>query len=536
MEEEILIVEGLSKYFTDKPTIGDISFKVKEGEGFGILGKSGCGKTVLMHAIRGIREYEPTDGTITFRVAACPNKECRWVEAPSKKGEKCPKCDATLEIEEVNYWDSLKKKEAVGRNLYDRLSIMLQRSFAIYGDRPVIENVMGALKDAGVPEYRQKMDAMRLLSDVNMTHRALWIAKNISGGEKQRCVFAMSLAKDPIFFLADEPTGTLDPITSQAVHEVMLGRMRRGLSTIVTSHWPEAVAQVTDNAILLEEGKITASGKSRDVADSFMEKFASIDKERKKPTNPIIKADKMRKYFYAFDRGLVKAVDKISFEIFEGEIFGLVGVSGSGKTTTFKIVAGLEEMSDGMLRIRMGDEWINMKVVGPGGRGKVSPNISMLHQAYTIHPNLNIYENMESALTVELPADIAAMKIFNMLKAVAFTEGEVDDILYTYPHMISEGERHRVAIARTLMTDPKILLLDEPTGTADPLSRLEIAKSIKSLRDDLNQTCIIVSHDIDFIDMVCDRAALMRNGELVKIGDPTEVVEYMKEVETPMGA
>ncbi|MDY6966217.1 MAG: methyl coenzyme M reductase system, component A2 [Halobacteriota archaeon] len=535
MAEDFLIVDGLTKYFGDQPVIDKISFSVKEGQGFGILGKSGCGKTVLMHALRGIKEYEPTMGTVTYRVAACQNPECRWVDRPSKAGGKCAKCDAPMSLEEVNYWEELKKGTPLSRNLYERLSIMFQRTFTLYGDEHVIENVRRALKDAGQPEHKLDEMANELLADVLLTHRADHVAKHISGGEKQRVVFAMSMAKDPILFFADEPSGTLDPITAEAVHQVMHKKMDEGLTMLVTSHWPEAVSELSENAILLEEGKITASGNAKEVAKKFMEKFAGIEIDRKKLSDPLIKMDDLRKYFYRFDRGLVKAVDKITFNIMDGEIFGLVGVSGSGKTTTFKMIAGLVDASEGLLQIRMGDDWVSMNVVGPEGRGRVTPNISMLHQAYTLHPDLNVYENMESALDVELPADILAVKIFNMLKAVNFSEKEIDDILYVRPDHLSEGERHRVAIAKTLMKEPKIVLLDEPTGTADPLTRVEIAKSIKNMRSELGQTCIIVSHDIDFIDMVCDRAALMRMGKIMAVGDPDEVIKTMREVETPMG-
>ncbi len=536
MAEDFLIVDGLTKYFGDHPVIDKISFKVEEGSGFGILGKSGCGKTVLMHALRGIKEYEPSMGTVTYRIAACQNPECRWVDRPSKAGGNCDKCDAPLNLEEINYWDALKKNEQVARNLYERLSIMFQRTFTLYGDEHVIENVRKALKDAGQPEHKLTEMATKILDEVLLSHRIDHVAKHISGGEKQRVVFAMSMAKDPILFFADEPSGTLDPITAQAVHTIMKRKMNEGLTMLITSHWPEAVAELSDNGILLEEGKIAAAGKSKEIADKFMEKFAAIEVDRKQLTNPIIKLSDTKKFFYRFDRGLVKAVDEVSFDIMEGEIFGLVGVSGSGKTTTFKMIAGLVDSSHGLLEVRTGDEWINMNVVGPDGKGKVTPNISMLHQAFTLHPDLNIYENMESALDVELPADILAVKVFNMLKAVNFTPTEVDDILYVNPEHLSEGERHRVAIARTLMKDPKIVLLDEPTGTADPLTRVEIAKSIKALRSELGQTCIIVSHDIDFIKMVCDRAALMRMGKIIKVGDPDEVIEMMRSLETPMGA
>jgi len=535
MGELFLKVEGLTKYFTDRPVIDNISFELEEGKGFGILGKSGCGKTVLMHALRGIKEYEPTSGTVTYRVAACQNPECKWVERPSKAGETCVKCGAPLSIEEINYWEELKRGTPLARNLYERLSIMFQRTFTLYGDEHVIENVRKALKDAGVPPHKLTEMANELLEDVLLTHRADHVAKHISGGEKQRVVFAMSIAKDPMMFFADEPSGTLDPITAQAVHQVMHKKMNEGLTMLVTSHWPEAVADLSDDGILLDDGKITDSGKSDDVASKFMEMFAGIEIDRKKLTDPLIKLDETKKYFYRFDRGLVKAVDQINFEIMESEIFGLVGVSGSGKTTTFKMIAGLVEASGGALEIKMGDEWINMNVVGPEGRGKVTPNISMLHQAYTLHPDLNIYENMESALDYELPSDILAVKIFNLLKAVNFTDEEVDDILYVLPDHLSEGERHRVAIARTLMKEPKIVLLDEPTGTADPLTRVEIAKSIKSMRSDLGLTCIIVSHDIDFIEMICDRAALMRMGKIMKVGDPDDVIKTMRDVETAMG-
>lgn len=536
MAEDFLIVDGVTKFFGDHPVIDKISFKVEEGSGFGILGKSGCGKTVLMHAIRGIKEYEPTAGTVTYRVAACQNPECRWVDRPSKAGGKCLKCDAPMNLEEINYWDSLKKGELVTRNLYERLSIMFQRTFTLYGDEHVIENVRKALKDAGQPEHKLNELANKLLDDVLLSHRADHVAKHISGGEKQRVVFAMSMAKNPMLFFADEPSGTLDPITAQAVHTIMKNKMKEGLTMLITSHWPEAVAELSDQGILLEDGKIAAEGKSSDIADRFMEKFAAIEIDRKQLTEPLIKLNGTKKYFYRFDRGLVRAVDEVTFDIKEGEIFGLVGVSGSGKTTTFKMIAGLTDTSHGALEVKAGDDWINMNVVGPEGKGRITPSISMLHQAYTLHPDLNIYENMESALDVELPADILAVKVFNMLKAVNFTPTEIDDILYVNPDHLSEGERHRVAIARTLMKDPKIVLLDEPTGTADPLTRVEIAKSIKALRSELGQTCVIVSHDIDFVKMVCDRAALMRMGKIMKVGDPDDVIETMRSMETPMGA
>ncbi|MHC1585042.1 MAG: ATP-binding cassette domain-containing protein, partial [Candidatus Syntropharchaeia archaeon] len=119
-KEEILIVEGLTKSFDHETILEDISFRMREGEGFGILGKSGSGKTVLMHAIRGIKEYKPTKGAVIYRVAMCPDEMCGWAEPPSKKGEECPKCGATLDLEEIDYWAIHGTPKF--KNLYNRLS------------------------------------------------------------------------------------------------------------------------------------------------------------------------------------------------------------------------------------------------------------------------------------------------------------------------------------------------------------------------------------------------------------------------------
>lgn len=95
------------------------------------------------------------------------------------------------------------------------------------------------------------------------------------------------------------------------------------------------------------------------------------------------------------------------------------------------------------------------------------------------------------------------------------------------PDELSGGERHRVALAQVLIKEPKIVILDEPTGTMDPITRIQVSDSILKSREELDQTYIIVSHDMDFVLEVCDRAALMRGGKILKIGDPEDIVEEL---------
>ena len=99
------------------------------------------------------------------------------------------------------------------------------------------------------------------------------------------------------------------------------------------------------------------------------------------------------------------------------------------------------------------------------------------------------------------------------------------------PDELSEGERHRVAMAQVLIKEPRILVFDEPTGTMDPVTKIEVAKSILNARKELGETFIIVSHDMDFVAQVCDRAALMRLGKIVDIGDTDAVLSKLSEKE-----
>ena len=530
---DFLVAEGLTKYFTDRKVLDNVDITVKEGQWFGVIGKSGSGKTVLMNTLRGIKEYRPTKGTVIYRVAVCP--ECSWVELPSKKGSQCQKCGiGTLDLEEVNFWDRLGKDSTAG-SIYDRIGYMLQRSFALYGDLSVLTNLMRIMDSIDIPKSRQEKMASDLLSQVLLGNRIYHRADDLSGGEKQRCLFAMAIMKNPFLLFADEPSGTLDRITAESMHEIMSNEKKKGIPAIINSHFPEEVSKLTIESMCLKEGMVIDSGKTKDVIARFMEEYEKIEIKRKKCTEDLIVFKDLRKYFIAFDRGLVTPVHDITQTIKKNEIFGIVGVSGSGKTTLSRLLAGFILPSKGDLMIKIGDTDVDMKKMGPDGKGRATPHIAVLHQEYSLHNNLNVYENLQSALMIDIPPDILANQIYKVLMAVGFTKDKIDYKIYDYPMQLSEGERQRLAIARCLITDPMIMFLDEPTGTADPLTRIELAKSLRKARDDFGQTYVVVSHDMDFIEMVCDRAALMRYGEFIAIGDPADIVKKMKDLETPIG-
>lgn len=514
-------LKNVSKAFNGKYALKDLNLKIDEGKVVGILGKSGAGKSVLINMLRGMRDYKPTEGSVIYNIAICP--KCMRVEPPSYKGKDCL-CGGKFKFKKVDFWNCDRKLFAAIRK---RTAIMLQRTFALYEDEPVIDNVIKAIDEL---EYEKSVPkAIELLEMVQLTHRITHIARDLSGGEKQRVVLARQLAKNPMLFLADEPTGTLDPRTADLVHSALVkGVKEKNITMVVTSHWPEVMKELPDYVVWLDEGEVVEEGDPETVVGKFLEHVPEL-KERKRVefVNPIIKVRNLKKHYYSIERGMVKAVDGVSFDVYEGEIFGIVGLSGAGKTTLSRMIAGLTDPSDGDVCIRLGDEWINMKEKGPTKRGRVIPYIGILHQEFSLYPHRTILENLTDAINLELPAEFARMKAVYVLKAVGFNEKKAEELLHKMPDELSGGERHRVALAQVLIKEPKIVILDEPTGTMDPITRIQVSDSILKSREELDQTYIIVSHDMDFVLEVCDRAALMRGGKILKIGNPEDIVEEL---------
>ena len=513
-----ITLENVTKTFKGISAIKNLNIKIEEGTVLGILGRSGAGKSVLINMLRGMKDYEPEKGKVIYTIAICP--ECLHVEPPSYQGQKC-KCGATLELKDVDFWNADKE---IFNAIRRRSAIMLQRTFALYEDDTVIDNVMRAMQEG---DYEEKMyKALELLEMAQMTHRVTHVARDLSGGEKQRVVLARQLAKDPMIFLADEPTGTLDPKTAELVHDALIeGVKEKGITMVITSHWPEVIKDLSDHLIWLDKGEIVEEGDPEDIVAKFMEQVPVPERVKEyEVAEPLIIMRNVKKHYYSIDRGVVKAVDGVDLTVYEGEIFGVVGLSGAGKTTLSRILFGLTEPSSGEVCVRLGDDWIDMTEKGPLGRGRVTPYLGILHQEYSLYPHRTVLGNLTEAISLELPAEFAKMKALYVLKAVGFDETYANSLLEKFPDELSGGERHRVAIAQVLIKEPKIVILDEPTGTMDPITRVHVADSIIRARKELNQTFLVISHDMDFVLDVCDRASLMRAGKIIKTGDPREIV------------
>ena len=359
-------IRDLTVRFGDVKALNKINLDIGEGESVGFLGKSGSGKSVLMHMLRGVETFPDTSGSVIYHVARC--NACRQVEPPSHAGQKC-RCGGILEPKDADLV-ALDVNDPLRRDIVRRVAIMLQRTFALYGDERVIVNVMRAVEESG--DNISIQQAADLLDEVNLSHRMMHVARELSGGEKQRVVLARQLAKSPMLLLADEPTGTLDPSTAEVVHESIRRAVKDfKMTLIITSHWEDVMIDLTDRAVLLDQGEIKCMGDPKDVAAEFLLMAGELGhRELVKVGEPIIKVKDLAKRYISIDRGVVKAVDSVCVDVKEGEIFGLVGMSGGGKTTLSKMISGIITPTSGNAWVRVGDEWVDMNILGSNGRGK----------------------------------------------------------------------------------------------------------------------------------------------------------------------
>lgn len=524
----LIEIRDLNINVNGKPILRNINLEIGEGESIGIIGKSGAGKSTLLHLLRGFEEFEDVSGEVIFNISLCP--QCGKVHPPGSAGTACTKCGSKTELQRIDYLNS----DNLHRKIMERTAIMMQRTFGLYGDYTVLENVMKSLDDINYPKGMQAARAAELIEQVKLSHRMMYTGKELSGGEKQRVVLARQLARFPMLLLADEPTGTLDPQTAKLVHESMLkAKQEHNMTMLVTSHLPSVLMELTDRALLLDQGEIISTGKPDEIIEKFSAMTGIVNEKTSAVGDPIIILNDITKKYYSYSKGMIPAVNGVSLEVNEREIFGIIGVSGAGKTSLSKIIAGILERDSGKVNVRIGDVWVDMTEKGADFRGRAKPYIGYLHQEYSLYPYRNVLHNLTESIGLKLEPELARAKVIHTLRAAGFGESTVLEILEKTSYELSVGERQRVTMAQVLIKEPRIVIFDEPTGTMDLITKNEVANSILTARKETGTTFVIVSHDMEFVRNVCDRAIHMKLGKVTAIGSLDSVLREVNCGEKP---
>jgi iron(III) transport system ATP-binding protein len=211
--------------------------------------------------------------------------------------------------------------------------------------------------------------------------------------------------------------------------------------------------------------------------------------------------------------GETRAVDSVNLDVKSGELFFLLGPSGCGKTTCLRTIAGFYQPDEGELCF--GDKVMNN--VPPHKR-----NIGMVFQNYALWPHMTVYQNVEYGLNIrKLPSSVKKEKIARVLEVV-----QMEQYADRNPNQLSGGQQQRIALARALVIEPDILLLDEPLSNLDAKLRLEMRQEIKRIHYEAGITSVYVTHDQKEALSLANRMAVMRDGKIVQLGTPREVYNF----------
>jgi multiple sugar transport system ATP-binding protein len=210
--------------------------------------------------------------------------------------------------------------------------------------------------------------------------------------------------------------------------------------------------------------------------------------------------------------GSYVSVDKFTLDIADQEFLVLLGPSGCGKTTTMRMIAGLEDVSEGEI-------WLGGRVVN--GLEPKDRDISMVFQSYGLYPNMTVYENIRFPLRVrKVPADQHRERVMKAARMV-----ELTDLLDRRPSELSGGQRQRVALGRAIVREPNVFLMDEPLSNLDAKLRVSTRAQIKNLQHTLKTTTVYVTHDQIEAMTLADRVVVMNKGLIQQVGTPTDIYD-----------
>ena len=539
---ELLKINGLCVEFpTRRGTVQaakDVSLTVSLGEVVGLVGESGAGKSTIGNAIIDLLEApgRVSGGSILFQ-----GEELRG------------RSDAEMRMVRGNRIGMIFQDPQTSLNPLMTIGAQL------------VETIQKT-NDLGITQAEAR--AVELLEQVGITEaraRLLAYPHQFSGGMRQRVVIALALAGDPDLIIADEPTTALDVSIQAQILDLIKDLCRkRKLGVIIVTHDIGVIANIADRVVVMYRGDVVETGDVAQIlgapqheytksliaavprADRKMHRFSSVDYiegghqpsakidvqthwlgqgAKHENTGPAIQVEGLnlsfvlQKALLKRNRKMLRAVNDVSFQLEPGETFGLVGESGSGKSTVARLIAGLYRPDAGTVRV-LGQDVTTAPHSREARRARRA--VQMIFQ--------DPYSSLNARMRV---MDIVAepIRFYKLTSSEAETRKIVGDLLdhvglgagaaLRYPHEFSGGQRQRISIARALASRPRILICDEPTSALDVSVQATILNLLKDLQSELGLTMLFISHDLPVVRQMCDKIAVMRNGQICEIA-PTE--------------
>ncbi|AFY76573.1 ATPase component of various ABC-type transport systems with duplicated ATPase domain [Pleurocapsa sp. PCC 7327] len=538
MTEPLFCVENLrvaypSHRATEKIdwAVDDVSFTLNKGEKLGLIGESGCGKsTIGRAAMRLLPPSSRIEGQIKYR--GKPVFGLNSVQLRQFRGE----------VVALVFQDPMTRLDplmTIGEHCIETLRAHQPQ----LSRRQAKEKALATLEKVKIPANRWGQ-----------------YPHEFSGGMRQRVAIALALLLNPNAIVADEPTTSLDvTVASEILQELTRLCNEHEMALLMISHDLAMVGEYCDRIAVMYGGKIVETGSVKSIfhhpqhqyTQSLLKAALHIHLEEKSAveTNdsmpvrelqthtshqqpiPLLKVIDLKQYYtlegnlleqwLSKEKKVIKAVDEVNFELYPGEILGLVGESGCGKSTLSRTILQLIRPTSGAVEF-LGEDLTRLS---PQQMRQKRRHIQMVFQDphACLNPLMTIGESITDPLFIHQLATPAQAKerVERMLKRVGLTP--VEDYYYRYPSDLSGGQQQRVAIARALITHPQLLICDEPVSMLDASVQTQVLDLMLELKKEFNLTYLFITHDLWVARFLCDRIAVMNAGKIVELGETEEI-------------
>lgn len=526
---EILRVDGLKFSYPNqlKKALNNINFSIDEGDFVLICGESGCGKSTLLRHL---------------------------------KPELSPHGQVSGDI----YYYSQKINDYSSKQLASEIGYVLQNPDSQIVTDKVWHELAFGLENMGLDTQTIRLRVAEMASFFGIQG---WFRKNVndlSGGQKQLLNLASIMAMQPKILILDEPTSQLDPIAAKDFIDTLV-RINKELSTtiIMTEHNLEDIYSVCDKVIVMEDGKVICNDTNYKVVDIlsrdknhkmvkslptpskiYNQLNGYIEGASKSPLTvkdcrqwlndsmdevTITKLDdseteinidekdreiaiELKDVYFQYNKISEPTIRDLSFKVYKGEIYSILGGNGTGKSTTLSLVARQRKPQRGKIFIN------NIEMKKYNNKSLYENNLALLPQnPQSLFVFETVREDLEEVLILKNKdreyIDKEVKRVSKLL--------DIEHLLEHHPYDLSGGELQRAGMAKVMLLNPKIILLDEPTKGLDTYCKEEIGKMLMKLRD-MGVTIVVVSHDIEFSARYSDRCAMFFDGSIVSEGTPKE--------------
>lgn len=530
---KLLDIQNLTISFKGNEVIHGISYALATNEILGIVGESGSGKSVSSLAILGLlpKKNAEITGTILY-------EDQNLVSLRAKNFQRLRGNEISMIFQEP--MSSLNPSMTCGKQVEE---VLLQHKYCT--KKAVKAEVLGLFEKVKLPRVAQMY--------ASYPHQ-------LSGGQKQRVVIAMAIACKPKVLIADEPTTALD-VTVQKEIILLLKELQQEnqMGIIFISHDLSLVSEIADRILVMYQGNIVERGETaalfsnpqHEYTKALLKSKPSLDVRLKKlPTiqdvlagtvsevvvtkaerqlrhehmyakAPLLEVKNVSKSFYS-NAGLfgksteVKAIDDVSFSLYEGETLGLVGESGCGKSTLGNVILQLHKATEGQILYK----GVDITKLSKSEVRALRKEIQIIFQDpfASLNPRIPIGTAILEPMKVHgLYANDAERKekVLELLDRVG-----LDASYYgRYPHEFSGGQRQRIGIARTIALQPKLIICDESVSALDISVQAQVLNLLNELKDNFGFTYIFISHDLAVVKYIADQLLVMNDGRIEELGE-----------------